>query len=218
MATKLDEFPTYVRRQRITRLLSLYDLFREVVDVKGSIIDCGVFRGFSLSAFAHFSAILEPANLTRRIYGFDTFVGFPSVGPKDLGIHSAARAGQFSTDIFEHLTSLLRTHDQNRYLGRIDKVCLIRGDAAKTIPAFLAENPHVVISLLLLDFDLYEPTRIALEAFLPRMPRGAVIAFDELDNPRWPGETLALLETVGLQKLVLRRFSYDPYIAFARID
>ena len=26
------------------------------------------------------------------------------------------------------------------------------------------------------------------------MPRGAVIAFDELDNPLWPGETLAMLE------------------------
>ena len=48
--------------------------------------------------------------------------------------------------------------------------------------------------MLFLDFDLYEPTRVALEHFLPRMPNGAVLAFDELDNPLWPGETLAMLE------------------------
>ena len=49
------------------------------------------------------------------------------------------------------------------------------------------------MSLLFLDFDLYEPTKAALEQFVPRMPRGAVLAFDELDNPIWPGETKALL-------------------------
>jgi len=50
------------------------------------------------------------------------------------------------------------------------------------------------------------------------MPRGAVIAFDELDNPIWPGETVAALEAVGLRNLRLRRFEWDPYIAFATLE
>ena len=91
---------------------------------------------------------------------------------------------------------------------------LIRGDAAETIPKFIADNPHLVISLLFLDFDLYEPTKAALQHFLPRMPKGAVIAFDELDNPIWPGETQALLDIVGINKLELRRFEWDPYTAY----
>ena len=33
---------------------------------------------------------------------------------------------------------------------------------------------------------------------MPRMPKGALLVFDELDNPMWPGETLAALESVGL--------------------
>jgi len=49
------------------------------------------------------------------------------------------------------------------------------------------------------------------------MPRGAILAFDELDNPLWPGETLALLETLGINKLKLERLDFDPYISFARI-
>ena len=47
------------------------------------------------------------------------------------------------------------------------------------------------------------------------MPRGAVLAFDELDNPLWPGETTAVLDEVGLNRLPLRRFDFDPYIGYA---
>jgi hypothetical protein len=69
-----------------------------------------------------------------------------------------------------------------------------------------------------LDFDLYEPTKIALEHFAPRMPKGAIIAFDELDNPLWPGETLAMLEAFRDKPLRLERLPFDPYIAFAEIE
>jgi hypothetical protein len=74
------------------------------------------------------------------------------------------------------------------------------------------------VSLLFLDFDLYQGTKVALENFVPRMPKGAIIAFDELDNPLWPGETLAMIEFCQRQKLQLRRLSFDPYIAYAAID
>jgi hypothetical protein len=47
------------------------------------------------------------------------------------------------------------------------------------------------------------------------MPKGSVLAFDELDNPLWPGETLALLDEFGLRDMELRRFEFDPYIAYA---
>jgi hypothetical protein len=69
-----------------------------------------------------------------------------------------------------------------------------------------------------MDFDLYEPTKVALETFVPRMPKGAVLAFDELDNPIWPGETQAALDAVGLRNLRLQRLDFDPYISFASLD
>jgi hypothetical protein len=113
---------------------------------------------------------------------------------------------------------LIELNDKDRFLGHIPKVELIKGDATQTIPAFLADHPHLVVSLLFMDFDLYEPTRVALEYFVPRMPKGAIIAFDELDNPLWPGETNALIDTLGMGKLHLERLEFDPYIAFARIS
>ena len=38
--------------------------------------------------WAKLSAILEPVNLTRRIYGFDTFSGFPAISEKDRSASS----------------------------------------------------------------------------------------------------------------------------------
>jgi len=69
-----------------------------------------------------------------------------------------------------------------------------------------------------MDCDLYEPTKNAIQHFLPRMPKGAILAFDELDNPIWPGETLALLESVGISKLRLQRFERDLHVACAVME
>lgn len=75
----------------------------------------------------------------------------------------------------------------------------------ETGPAFVEANPHLIVSLLFLDFDLREPTSKALELFLPRMPAGAVVAFDEVNDLEWPGETLALLDNINLRRLRLEK-------------
>ncbi len=216
---KLESFPKYVRRQDLTRFLGLYELFKLALPVKGSIVECGVHRGFGLMAWAKLSAILEPTNLTRRIYGFDSFEGFPRIHERDAAGPSGrtASAGELAADSYDELLELVRLYDMDRFLGHVSKVHLFKGDAVQMIPKFVREHPHLVVSLLFLDFDLYEPTKVALEELLSRMPRGAIIAFDELDNPIWPGETQALLDTVGIGRLQLQRFEFDPYIAFARI-
>jgi hypothetical protein len=186
--------------------------------VKGSIVECGVFRGFSTMSWAKLSAILEPENLTRRVYGFDTFAGFPSVSHHDTNGVANVIAGGLEADSHDELQALIEEFDRDRFLGHIDKVHLIKGNLVETIPAFLETHQHLVVSLLFLDVDLYEPTKAALEAFVPRIPRGGIIAFDELDNPMWPGETLAAMESIGLPKLRLRRLEWDPYISYAVVE
>lgn len=215
---KLENFPKYVRRQQLKRFLALYEIFKLVLPVKGSVVECGVFKGFGTMSWAKLSAMLEPENLTRRIYAFDTFAGFPGVSAKDETPLAEVVAGGLYADSHDELRALIAEYDEDRFLGHIDKVHLIRGDVLETVPRFLESHAHLVVSLLFLDMDLYEPTRAALKHFVPRMPRGAVIAFDELDNPMWPGETLALLEELGMGRLALRRLEWDPYIAYAVLE
>jgi hypothetical protein len=215
---KLENFPKYVRRQHLKRFLALYEIFKLALPVKGSVVECGVYKGFGLMGWAKLSTILEPENLTRRIYGFDSFAGFPSVGEKDANVVAMPAKGELFGDSYEELQALITEYDRDRFLGHMDKVHLYRGDATRTIPQFLVDHPHLVVSLLFLDFDLFEPTKVAIETFLPRMPKGAIIAFDELDNPIWPGETMALVESIGFNRLKLQRLEWDPYIAFAILD
>lgn len=215
---KLENFPKYIRRQRVTRYLALYELFKLCMPVKGSIVECGVHQGFGLMSWANFSAVLEPNNLTRRVYGFDTFSGFEKPSAEDRSTMYLPKAGELCAASFEELNELVEVFDQNRFLGHVEKVQLIKGDITKTAPAFMESNQHLIVSLLFLDLDLYEPTKLALETFVPRMPRGSVLAFDELDNPIWPGETRALLDTIGIRSLELKRLDFDPYISFALIE
>ncbi len=216
--TKLQNFPKYVRRQHLKRFLAMYELFKLALPVKGSIIECGVFRGFGVMTWAKLSAMLEPENLTRRVYGFDTFEGFPTIGDKDRSKFASPQVGELKSSSHAELLQLIEEYDRDRFLGHLPKVELIAGDLTNTAPAFIESNPHLVVSLLFIDCDLYDPTRAALRAFLPRMPKGAIVAFDELDNPIWPGETLAALEDDVLTGLRLRRFEWDPYIAYAMIE
>jgi hypothetical protein len=215
---KLETFPKYARRQSLKRFLAMYEIFKRVLGVKGSIVECGVFRGFGLMSWAKLSTILEPENLTRRVYGFDTFAGFPSVAPEDQSKFAKSNVGDLKSGSYEELTALIEQYDRDRFLGHIPKVELVKGDITKTAPAFVESHPHLMVSLLFIDCDLWEPTKAALEAFMPRMPKGAILAFDELDNPLWPGETRAVLEHVGLNTLRLQRLEWDPYISFAEIE
>jgi hypothetical protein len=216
---KMENFPKYVRRQNLTRFLVLYEIFKKILEVKGSIIECGVNQGYGIMSWAKLSAILEPVNLTRRIYGFDTFEGFPGVSNKDRSSSSNhVQKGDLSANSYEEILELTSINDSTRFLGHVPKVELIKGDATKTIPKFIEEKPHLLVSLLFLDFDLYDPTKAALENFFPRMPKGSIIAFDELDNPLWPGETQAMLEFCHKKKLSIKRLPYDPYIGYAIVE
>ena len=215
---KLKNFTKYIRRQNSARFLARYEIFKRQLNVKGSIVDCGVHQGGGLIGWAHYSAALEPYNYHREIIGFDTFEGFPSISSQD-GTATNARVGAFSEniDIQKDILSSIDSFDENRFLNNKTKIKLVKGDANDTIPEYIENNKHLLVSLLYLDFDIYQPTITAIKNFLPRMPKGAIIAFDEVNNSDWPGETLALLESIDLNKHRLECIEYEPEISFIQL-
>lgn len=219
IAEKLENFAKYVPRQHLTNFLAKYEVFKKILHIQGSIIECGVFFGGGLMTFAQLSAIFEPVNSQRKIIGFDTFSGFPEISRFDKDSESEfVHKGGLAVSTYEDLKSSISLYDSNRFISHIPKVELIKGDATRTIPKYLKENPHTVISLLYLDFDIYKPTKVALESFVPRMPKGAVIVFDELNNKFWRGETKAVLDTMNLRDLKIERFSFNSYMSYAVLD
>jgi hypothetical protein len=216
--SKLGNFTKYVRRQDIARFLCRFEIFKRQLDVKGSIVECGVHQGGGTMTWAQISVTLEPYNYHRKIIGFDTFSGFPGVVAEDGG-GEQAKAGAFKEDydVFTELSRSIQEFDGNRFINQKQKVELVRGDANETIPRYIAANEHLLVSLLYLDFDIYQPTLTALTHFLPRIPKGGIIAFDEVNNPDWPGETLALLKAMNLHEHKLECIPYEPNISFIQL-
>ena len=216
---RFQNFSLYTPRQDLTNFLIRYEIFKRALAVQGSIIECGVLRGGGLMAWAQCSAIFEPTNHQRRVVGFDTFRGFPRLSKQDRASESEqARPGGLAVDSYNHLRECIELYDMNRFVGHVPKVELVRGDATKTIPQYLKENPQLIVSLLYLDFDIYEPTLVALRHFLPRMPKGAVIAFDELNLKDWRGESIAVLDTLKLREYRIERCSFGSGMSFAQIE
>jgi hypothetical protein len=216
VSDKLDAFPKFASRQAMAKFLARYEIFKQILDVNGSIIECGVLHGGGLLSFAKLSSIFEPTNHTRKIVGFDTFEGFPSIHAADkAGDSSHLRKGGLTGSTMQDVEKAIELYDKNRPLAHIPKVELVKGDLAKTGPQYLKDNPHLVVSMLYLDVDLYEPTKVALETFLPRMPKGAIVAFDELNAKMFPGETSAVDEVLGLRNIAIKRYPFDSYVSYA---
>jgi hypothetical protein len=218
-ADKMDAFAKFASRQAIAKFLVRYEIFKRILHINGSIIECGVLHGGGVLAFAKLSSMLEPANHVRKIIGFDTFEGFPSVHQADLeGTSSHLKVKGLTGSALEDVERAVGLYDLNRPLSHIPKIELVKGDLSRTAAQYVRDNPHLVVSLLYLDVDLYEPTKAALEAFLPRMPKGAVVVFDQLNARIFPGETRAVDEVLGLRRLRIERFPFDSYVSFAQLD
>lgn len=204
----------FVKRIALSRLLYLNKIYEQILNVPGVICEFGVQWGATLATLSNLRGMLEPYNYSRTIIGFDTFSGFAGADVKDGGL---VAKGDYATmsDYMPKLEEIMQMHENASPLPHIKKFELVKGDASKTAPEWLENNPHAIISLAIFDMDVYKPTKDVLEAVLPRLTRGSILVFDELNCPRFPGETQAVHEVLGLGSLKLQRDPSQPYCAWA---
>ncbi|MDM3976550.1 TylF/MycF/NovP-related O-methyltransferase [Mycobacterium marseillense] len=205
----------FANRVTVTAALSRIELFKMVMDVPGAIVECGVYRGNSLMLYMHLSSILEPYAINRSIIGFDTFAGFTSIDdeqdPADIN------ADMFADTDPKLIQDMIDANDLVRPVNRIPRCEIVEGDIARTVPEFVKTRPDLVVAMLILDTDLYESTKVALETFLPLMPKGGLVVFDEVAYVNFPGETSALKEVVDLNTVELKRLPFDSCVGYFRV-
>lgn len=112
----------------------------------------------------------------------------------------------------------MATHEALNPLEHIKKNTLVRGDAIETFPKFLEENPQTVVALAYFDFDIYEPTKKCLELIKNRLTKGSLVAFDEVNDADSPGETVALMESFGLENIRLQRFPFASRVSYFVVE
>ena len=204
-----------MKRNTIARVLYYHDLYQKCLSVPGVICEFGVHWGAGLSTLLNLRSLLEPYNHSRHIVGFDTFEGFAGTDARD----GAARAGDYASraDFAGSLAEILAYHESIAPFPEVRKHSLVQGDVVETVPVWLEENPHAAIALAIFDMDLYAPTKITLERILDRMPRGAILVFDEFNCPFFPGETQAVQDVLGIRNLRLQRHPLQTYCAFCEL-
>jgi hypothetical protein len=211
---KLEAFPRFATKRSLSRFLVKYEIYKQILNINGAIIECGVFNGAGLFTWAQLANIFEPTNYNRKVIGFDTFEGFPDTNEMDNSEIHTPKVGDLKGEGIEHLIKSVEKYNYERHLSHISNIDLVKGDFLKTSVEYLEKNKHLLVSLLYLDFDLYEPTKKALEVFLPRMGKGSIICFDELNCENYPGETIAMLEELAIRDHQINRSPIDPWISY----
>jgi len=215
----LSNLGLFLNSKNLSRILFMDHLYRQAVDVPGIVMEFGVRWGQNSALFAALRGIYEPFNRHRKIVGFDTFTGFPSVAPED-GASDMIYSGNLAVTpgYKTYLEEILRCQEQDNPLGHISKFEFRAGDACEEIEQYLKENPQTIVALAFFDFDLYEPTKKCLEMIRPRLVKGSVIGFDELNDPDSPGETLAVMDVLGLPNIRLKRYRYASRVSYLVVE
>ena len=215
----LSNLGLFLNSKNLSRILFMDHLYRQIIDVQGVIIEFGTRWGQNLALFSALRGIYEPFNRHRKIVGFDTFKGFPSISEKD-GKSDMMRSGELavSSNYVDYLTRIMEFQEKDNPLSHIKKFELVAGDAVVEIDKYLKAHLETIIALAYFDFDLYEPTRKCLEAIRHHLVKGSVLGFDELNDPDSPGETVALKEVLGLNKIRLKRYRYASRVSYFVVE
>jgi hypothetical protein len=197
-AELIDQFALYATPGSMRRFINFDRFYQKILDLPGVIFVFGVRWGRDLCMLQALQQIYEPMNYTRRVVGFDTFSGFPSVSSRD-GTDAVIRPGAYTvtSGYEEHLAEVLSIKGQLGTYSHMERVEICKGDAAQELRGYLERHPETVVALSYFDLDLYEPTRDCAELILPYLADGAVVAFDEFIHPVHPGETQAAREVFG---------------------
>lgn len=211
--TWVNHINSFVPVQAVARIHYFNEIYQKILDVPGVVCEFGTQYGAGLVQLMNCRNFYEPHNIGRIIYGFDTFDGFVGTDIKDGDL---ALEGDYSvgSGYFSTLSEILAAHESFQPRPNMKRHHLIKGDASKTIDNWLEENPHAIVSLALFDMDIYSPTKIVLEKLIPRLTKGSLVVFDELNHPAFPGETRALDEILKLNNISLRKSRWQPYSAY----
>lgn len=215
----LSNLGLFLSSKNLSRILFIEHLYKKIIDTQGIIIEFGIRWGQNLALFSALRGIYEPFNRHRKIVGFDTFEGFPSISLKD-GKSNMMSKGNLAVakDYVKYLAEIMKFQEKNNPLSHIKKFDLRVGDASVEIKNFLKDYPETIIALAYFDFDLYKPTKKCLDIIKPHLVKGSILGFDELNDSDSPGETVALKEVFGLNNVRLKRYRYASRVSYFVVE
>lgn len=167
----------FMNNERFSKLLIHYEIFKKIKNHKGSIIECGVFKGTSFSRFAMLRELIGNPKKNKLI-AFDVFSDkFPDTKYQNEKIqrkHWIKTAGASSIGT-NQLVKIFKKK-------KIKNFELVKGNVLQTIPMYIKKNPNLKISLLNVDIDFVETTQCVLDNLYGKVVKGGVVIFDNYEG------------------------------------
>ena len=148
--------------------------------IEGDIVECGVWKGGNLILCQKY---LNLQNVNIKIHGFDNFEGM--VKPKEVdadyrNVPASEMHSLFKKDKNKNSWAYCSLEDINKNINETvpkHNIKLIKGIVEKTL--LEPKNLPDKISILRLDTDFYESTKIELEILYPKLVSGGFLIIDD---------------------------------------
>ena len=211
----MTNFGLFMRSSAFAKLLFLQEAYSKILSIPGDICIFGVWLGQGIVAFESLRAILEPYNASRKFVGFDTFEGYAGIGDNDEPSDVISSTGYKTSDGYEHfLQEVLDYHRRENTMGHAVTHELVRGDVTTTVDKYFGNHPESIVALAYFDLALQEPTKASLNCIEDRLLPGSVIIMDELNDSRYPGETIAFRQWAKGKNYSIERSKILPDRSF----
>lgn len=215
-----------------SRLRNYFSFIRNnALKLEGDIWEFGVFQGASLCATA---LILKDLGSNKKVYGLDSFNGFPSYHQNDeldqfrlrcpetfsakhrdkaeqshkIISRRAQKTSQAhnisSSGAFDDTSFELVQEKLDEY--QLDNVVLIKGPFEETIPKISANK----IFAANIDCDLYLGYQIVLPFCWKNLISGGFVHLDEYYSLKFPGAKIAVDEFCSLNNLTPQKMAHRP--------
>lgn len=198
-----ERFLLPLNRGSAARFIYFRRMLERVAGLGGDIVECGVGKAKSFQMLA---LLLYESGERRKLWGFDSFEGYPEPSSEDSSPRNLAQ-GQWK---------VIGREDVNRILAlaglpeefRRDRVVVVKGFFENTLRT-AGIGP---IALLHLDVNLYRSYLTCLSELFPRVVPGGIVMFDEYMNEdeaiKCPGAKKAIDGYFADQT---HRIQRDPY-------
>lgn len=174
-----------ITTRQINNIIYQHEMFEKASNIEGAIVECGIGKG---RTFLYLTTFTAQEGKQRRVWGFDSFEGFPEPSTEDMTARQPKR-GEWGGVSPEDIVHLLKTAGVPEEFVD-ERVRLVKGFVENT----LSQYDGKPIALLHIDLDLYEAYRVSLERLVPFVAKNGLVLFDEYGHGRWPGATKAVDE------------------------
>lgn len=177
------------------RMYSLYKAVEHTLDndIKGDFVECGVWKGGSAMLIA--LTLLRKGMSDRSIYMYDTFEGMSEPTAVDVShsgqsakklLHQKDRTKKSSIWCYSSIDAVRSNLLSTGY--PLNRLFFVKGKVEETL---LSTTPSS-ISLLRLDTDWYESTKIEMDILYPLLQTRGVLIIDDFGY--WEGARRAVVE------------------------